>query len=91
MLSKDDLRINNLLRLFINFRVETHFPLECPAAYFFQSCTTEKDEVTSSKSLGFELKSDKSLIQIKKRKGPRIDPSGTSAEIFDHFECWSFK
>ena len=54
--------------------VETHFPLKSSAAYFYQaiikfipdsfiSCTTEKREVSSAKSLGFELKlSDKSLI-----------------------------
>ena len=29
-------RKNNFLHLFINVWVETHFPLERPAAYFFQ-------------------------------------------------------
>ena len=44
----------------------------------FMSCTTENREVSSAISWAFDDKpSDKSLIQIKKSNGPRIDPWGT--------------
>ena len=42
------------------------------------SWTTENREVSSANSLGFEIKlSERSLINIKKKRGPRIDPWGT--------------
>ena len=45
---------------------------------WFISCTTEISEVSSGNSLGFEPKLlDKSLIWIKKKSGPGMDPSGT--------------
>ena len=46
--------------------------------------------MSSANNLGFELKlPEKSLIQL--RKGPRIDPWGTPAEIFDHLEYRQIK
>ena len=39
------------------------------------SWTTKKREVSSANSLGFETKlPERSLINIKKKRGPRIDP-----------------
>ena len=53
--------------------------------------TAENSGVSSAKSLTLELKPlDKSLIQIKNSKGPRIDPWGTPALTFAHEECWPF-
>ena len=43
-------------------------------------CTTENREISSANGLAFDVKpSDKSLIQIKKISGPRIDTWGTPA------------
>ena len=35
--------------------------------------------------------SDKSFIKTKNDKGPRIEPCGTPALIYDHFEFWLFR
>ena len=49
--------------------------------------TTEKSEVLSANNLGFDAKfSDKSLIQIKNNRGPRIEPWGTPASTLAHEE-----
>ena len=53
----------------------------------FISCTAENKEVSSANDLAFDDKpSDKSLIQIKKSSGPRIDPQGTPALTLVHEE-----
>ena len=50
------------------------------------SSVTEKIDVSSANSLGFEVKfSDKSFKYIKERSDPRIEPWGTSASAFAHF------
>ena len=51
------------------------------------SCTTENREVSSANSLALDDKpSGKSLIQIKKSKGPKIDPWRTPALTLVHEE-----
>ena len=56
------------------------------------SWTTENREVSSANSLGFEIKlSERSLTNIKKKRGPRIDPWGTPALTRVHEEYWPFK
>ena len=46
----------------------------------FISCTTENRKVPSANNLvSDDMPSDKSLIQIKKSSGLRIDPCGTPA------------
>ena len=56
------------------------------------SFITDKSDVSSSNSLGFQTKlSGRSFTYIKKSSGPRIEPWRTSASIFAHFECWPFK
>ena len=51
----------------------------------FISCTTENREVSSANSLALDDKpSGKSLIQIKKSNGPKIDPWGTPALTLVH-------
>ena len=53
----------------------------------FISCTTENREVSSANSLALDDKpSGKSLIQIKKSNGPKIDPWGTPALTLVHEE-----
>ena len=57
-----------------------------------ESRTTEKIEVSSAKSLTFEVSpSGKSLIQTKNNKGSKTEPCGTPALICDHFEVWPFR
>ena len=56
------------------------------------SWTTENREVSSANSLGFEIKfSERSLINIKKKIGPRNDPWETPALTLAHEEYWPFK
>ena len=53
---------------------------------------TEKRDVSSANSLGFETRfSDKSFIYIKKSSGPRIEPWGTPASTLTHVEFWPFR
>ena len=52
-----------------------------------ESWTTEKSDMSSAKSLAFVVKpSHKLLIYTKKNKGPKIEPCGIPAIIFDQFE-----
>ena len=56
------------------------------------SWTTEKREVSSANSLGFESKlSERSLINIKKKRGLRIDPLWTPTLTLGQEEYWPFK
>ena len=51
------------------------------------SWTAEKKEVSSASSLGFETKLlETSLINIKKKRRPAIDPLGTPALTLAHEE-----
>ena len=51
------------------------------------SWTTENREVSSANSLGFKIKlSEKSLLNVTKKRGPRIDPRGTPALTLAHKE-----
>ena len=44
------------------------------------SCTTENKDVSSANNFAFDDKpSARSLLKIKKRRGPKIDPWGTPA------------
>ena len=53
---------------------------------------TEKGNVSSANSLGFETKfSDKSFIYIKKSSGRRIEPWGSPASTLTHVEFWPFR
>ena len=48
--------------------------------------------MSSANNFEFDVKpSDKSLIQIIKNNGPRIDPWGILASTFVHNECCPFK
>ena len=52
-----------------------------------ESRTTENIEVSSAKTLAFEVSpSDKSLKYTKNNKGPKIEPCWKPALICDHFE-----
>ena len=54
--------------------------------------TSENREVPSANNFGFDVKSsDKSLIQIRKNNGPRIDLWGTPASILVQNECCQVK
>ena len=56
------------------------------------SFITENSDASSANSLEFEIKLPvMSFMYIKKSSGPRIEPWGTPASIFAHFECWPFK
>ena len=56
------------------------------------SWTTENREVSSASSLGFEIKlSERSLINIKKKRGQWIDHWGTPALTLANEEYWPFK
>ena len=56
------------------------------------SWTTKNREVLSANSLGFEIKLlEGSLINIKKKSGPRIDPWATHALRLANEEYWPFK
>ena len=58
----------------------------------FGSCTIVKSEVSSAKSFTLQLKfSVKSFMYIKKKRGPKIEPCGTPAEIFLQLEDCPFK
>ena len=57
-----------------------------------ESSATEKIELSSTKSLAFEVNpSGKSLIYTKNNKGPRIEPCGVLGLICDHFEVWQLR
>ena len=52
-------------------------------------CTTENREVSSAKRFTVNsMFSDKSFMYIRKKSGPRIDPSGTPAFTGNHSEVW---
>ena len=73
--------------LFILFRSSFKF-----FVYKIISWTTQNRGISSANSLGFEIKlSERSLINIKKKRGPRIDPWGTPALTLAHEEYWPFK
>ena len=56
------------------------------------SWTTENREVSSANSLGFEIRlSKRSLVNIRRKRGPRIYPWGTPALTIAHEEFWPFK
>ena len=56
------------------------------------SWTTENREVSSANSLGFKIKlSERLLINVKKKRGSRVDPWGTPALTLAHEEYWPFK
>ena len=56
------------------------------------SLATVKSDVSSANSCTLHLKfCDKSLMYIKKNRGPKIKPCGTPAEIFPQPEDWPFK
>ena len=56
------------------------------------TCATEKRDVSSAKSLVVDDNPQlRSLIYIKKNKGPRTDPWGTPAETSAQDEDWPFK
>ena len=74
-------------KLFIFFRSSFKF-------FFFKviSWTSEKREVSSANSLGFETKlSERSLINIKKKRKPRTDPWGTLVLTLAHEKYRPFK
>ena len=74
-------------KLFIFFRSSFKF-------FFFKviSWTSEKREVSSANSLGFETKfSERSLINIKKKRKPRTDPWGNLVLTLAHEKYRPFK
>ena len=57
-----------------------------------QSLTFEKSDVSSVNILHItSVLLGKSLISIKKRSGPNIEPCRTPANIFFHKEVWTFE
>ena len=55
------------------------------------SLTTEKIDVSSANNLAVdEMPLVRSLMYIKKNKGPKIEPCGTPASTGVHAEVWSF-
>ena len=52
------------------------------------SCITEKRDVSSKNSLGFETKlSNKSFTHVKESNGPGIEPWGAPTSTSTHIEC----
>ena len=94
---------NNFLNLFAGIRIKTHFPWNAKLfisfrssfkSFFFEviSWTSEKREVSSANSLGFETKLlERSLINIKKKRRPRTDPWGTLVLTLAHEKYRPFK
>ena len=89
----------NFLFLFRFIRIKGHFPLVGPIWNFSRSSfnswvdcvawTTEKMDVSSAKSLVVDDNPQpRSLICIKKHKGPKIDPWWTPAETSAQDEEW---
>ena len=55
------------------------------------SLTTEKIDVSSANNLAVdEMSLVRSLMYIKKNKGPKIEPCGTPASTGVHAEIWPF-
>ena len=50
--------------------------------------TTEKRDVSSAKSLQFQIRSfDKSFMEIRNNKAPKIEPCATLAVTLSQDEC----
>ena len=55
------------------------------------SCTTENKKVSSANSFTVETNSsEKSLMQIRKKSGPRMEPCGTPGFTGNHLDIWPF-
>ena len=81
----------NLLHLLWWLRIENHFPIEGQVTYFFQitlrlfftllDFSSHLDE-SFADNLGWPCRLlEKLLIQIRQKRGPRIEPCGTLAMI----------
>ena len=89
-------RKDNFLHLLRKIRIESHFPLKRPFRNLIKSsfncfadkstsCTTEKMDISSAKSFVIDDKFLlRSLIYIKKKRGPKMEPFRTSAIIGNH-------
>ena len=83
------------LKLIFNWKTQLCILFKSSFKFFADkslSNITEKRDVSSANSLGFETRfSDKSFIHIKKSSGPRIEPWGTPASTLTHVEFWPFR
>ena len=84
-------RLNNIFHLYPHCNILDKFSLR-DSNEELKNGTTEKLEVSSTKSLTFEVSlSGKSLIWIKNNKGPKIEPWGIPVLSCDHFEVWPYR
>ena len=72
-------RKNNFVSLFVEIYIKTKFLMPSSSFKFFAdkviTWTGEERKESSANSLGFETKlSERSLINIKKKRGSKIDP-----------------
>ena len=59
---------------------------------WFGSLAVLKSEVSSAKSfMSYLMFAVKSLMYTRKKRGPRIEPCGTPADIEPHFDALPFK
>ena len=87
----------NLLGLFWRIEIKQHFPLVRPLRYFLRSLlsvsvvtlgsTTEKSDISSAKSLTFDIKPlGKSFLYTKINKDPKIEPCRIPALTCDQYD-----
>ena len=75
------------VQLFMLFKLSFKF-----FAHKSLSWITEKRDVLSKNSLGFETKlSNESFTHVKESNGPRIEPWGAFASALTHIECWPYR
>ena len=96
---------NDLLNLLDRVRVEAHFPLERPFVSFMSFRSLLRSVAVLSGSLAVENRdmspannlelhwrlSDKSVMYIRNKSGPNIDPWGTPALIVAQDELWPLR
>ena len=91
----------NFLNLFGYVRIERHLPLINHIDIFSRSLfilsadtlvslTKEKIDISANNLAADETSLARSLMYIKKNKGPNIKPCGTPARIGVHVEVWLF-
>ena len=91
-------RKNNLLRLFVRIKVESHFPLNFHSIYFAKVTI----QISCLQIYIIDYRKKWSIVWIccetfwkivyidKKNNGPRIDPCGMPDSILDSEDSWTF-
>ena len=83
--------LNSIFQLKSHFEINKRSLLSILALSFIFLIIVKRD-VPSAINLTLNFNSfGKSLIKIRKRSGPNIEPWGTPAKIGFHEECWPFK